>query len=50
MSKKWFLIACFGLAAAGCKQGLGDRCQIDATLPLDSGSGARQAIDDDDTL
>jgi hypothetical protein len=31
VSKKLFLIAwCAALAAAGCKQGLGDRCQVNS--------------------
>ena len=30
MSKKWFVIAWCAVAAAGCRQGLGDRCQVNS--------------------
>lgn len=28
MNKKWLVIALFVLSAAGCKQGIGERCQV----------------------
>jgi hypothetical protein len=30
VSEKWFLIAWCAVAAAGCRQGLGERCQVNS--------------------
>jgi hypothetical protein len=34
---KWVLAACLGLFAVGCKQGIGDRCQVDQDCNTDQG-------------